>query len=84
MNVPKEMMPIYKEIAALLTTYCDEYLSKEYEALCLHALEKLCRKRPSPLKSGRTNTWAAGIVYAVGSNNFIFDKSQPIHRRPAI
>ena len=24
-------------------------------------------------------TWAAGIVYAISSNNFIFDKSMPIH-----
>lgn len=79
MNIPKEMQIKYDEISTLLIDYSAEYLSKEYEELCLHALEKLCRKRPSPLKSGRSNTWAAGIVYAVGSNNFIFDKSQPIH-----
>lgn len=79
MNVPKEMQKTYEEISKLLIDYSSEYLSKEYEELCLHALEKLCRKRPSPLKSGRSNTWAAGIVYAIGSNNFIFDKSQPIH-----
>ncbi len=79
MNVPKEMRETYEEISKLLIEYSEEYLNKEYEELCLHALEKLCRKRPSPLKSGRSNTWAAGIVYAIGSNNFIFDKSQPIH-----
>ena len=79
MKIPKEMEKTYEEISKLLIDYSAEYLSKEYEELCLHALEKLCRKRPSPLKSGRSNTWAAGIVYAVGSNNFIFDRSQPIH-----
>ena len=79
MSVPKEMQKTYEEISKILTDYCAEYLSKEYEELCLHALEKLCRKRPSPLKTGRSSSWAAGIVYAVGSNNFIFDKSQPIH-----
>lgn len=79
MNIPKEMKSTYGEISAILTDYCANYLSKEYEELCLHALEKLCRKRPSPLKSGRSNTWAAGIIYAIGANNFIFDKSQPIH-----
>jgi len=31
------------------------------------------------LLSGRAHTWAAGIVYAIGSNNFIFDKTQKIH-----
>lgn len=79
MNIPKEMQPIYDDISALLTNYCTQYLNDEYQQLCLHALEKLCRKRPSPLKNGRRNTWAAGIVYAIGSNNFIFDKSQEIH-----
>lgn len=29
---------------------------------------------------GRRDTWAAGIVYAIAANNFIFDKSMPIHR----
>lgn len=42
-------------------------------------LEKLCRKRPSPLLGGRDATWAAGIVYAIATNNFIFDKSNPCY-----
>lgn len=79
MKIPKEMQTIYDEISKLLIDYSAEHLNREYEELCLHALEKLCRKRPSPLKSGRVSTWAAGIVYAIGSNNFIFDKSQPVH-----
>jgi hypothetical protein len=29
--------------------------------------------------AGRKNTWAAAIIYAITTNNFIFDKSQPIH-----
>ena len=79
MKIPKEMQLIYDEIAALIIAFSKERLNEEYQQLCLHALEKLCRKRPSPLKNGRRNTWAAGIVYAVGSNNFIFDKSQDIY-----
>ena len=79
MAVPKAMQEKYDEIAAILTQYCDEHLNDEYKKLCLHALEKLCRKRPSPVTSGRANTWAAGIIYAIGQNNFIFDKSKAIH-----
>lgn len=79
MAVPKAMQEKYDEIAAILTQYCDEHLNDEYKNLCLHALEKLCRKRPSPVTSGRANTWAAGIIYAIGQNNFIFDKSKAIH-----
>ena len=80
MNIPKAMRPKYDEIAAVLEPYCEEYLNEEYREICLHALEKLCRKRPSPLMKGRKNTWAAGIVYAIGQNNWIFDRSQPLHR----
>lgn len=79
MSVPKQMQKTYDTIAALLSDFSRAHLNDEYEALCLHALEKLCRKRPSPLLSGRAASWAAGIVYAIGRNNFIFDKSQKIH-----
>ena len=67
-------------IKSILEPYCDEQLNSEYKELCLHALEKLCRKRPSPLLSGKAYTWAAGIVYAIGQNNFIFDQSRPEHK----
>ena len=49
MNVPKEMRETYEKISKLLIEYSEKYLNKEYEELCLHALEKLCRKRPSPI-----------------------------------
>ena len=81
MSVPKNMQDKYDEIAALIAPFCDEYLNDEYKALCLHALEKLCRKRPSPLLSGRARTRAGGILYAVGQANFLFDKSQTPHMK---
>lgn len=79
MNIPKAMVPLYGSIASWINEFSDAYLDEEYRTLCLHALEKLCRKRPSPLLHGKANSWAAGIVYAIGANNFIFDKSMPIH-----
>ncbi len=79
MSVPKSMQAAYDGIEPMITDFCKQYLDDEYLELCLHLLEKLCRKRPSPLLKGNQNTWAAAIVYAIGSNNFIFDRSQPIH-----
>ena len=79
MKIPAQMQPVYEEIAGMIDEYCGKYLNEEYRALCLRLLEKLCRKRPSPLLKGRRNTWAAGIVYAIAANNFIFDKSMPVH-----
>ena len=65
----------YDEIAAMIIKFCENKLNNDFKNINLHLLEKLCRKRPSPLLNGRTNTWAAGIVYAIGQVNFIFDKS---------
>src|SRR5262249_10148055 len=45
--------------------------------------EKLARKRPSPLLSGRPDAWASGIVRAVGWVNFLDDKTQTPHMRMA-
>jgi len=79
MYIPKAVKKTYEEVGEILTVYSEKYLNKEYEELCLHALEKLYQKRPSPLKSGEANLWAAGIIYAIGGNNSIFDPKQPIH-----
>ena len=78
-DVPKTMSARYMEIADIIEKFCDEKLNAEYKDICLRALAKLCRKRPSPVVSGKARTWACGIVYAIGSSNFIFDKSQPIN-----
>jgi hypothetical protein len=79
MSVPKNMQPTYEAIAALITDFCDRRADDEYRFVCLRLCEKLCRKRPSPLLRGYKEVWAAGIVYAIGSVNFIFDKRQKIH-----
>ena len=78
-KVPKTMAWKYNEIAKIISDFADEMLNDEYKEISLRALEKLCRKRPSPLMKGKPQNWACGIVYAIGSSNFIFDKSQPIH-----
>ncbi len=78
-SVPAKMRPIYDEIVELTDTFCKEHLTDEYAVLCRKMTVALCRKRHSPLESGRTKTWAAGIIYALGRTNFLFDKSQKPH-----
>lgn len=76
-NKPAQAKDIkYDEIAELISQFCCECLNEEFLDVCLHVLKKLSRKRPSPLSTGKTGTWACGIVYAVASNNFVFDRSQ--------
>lgn len=83
LRLPKTMIPRYLEISEIITSFCSDMLDEEYKELCLYTLAKLCRKRPSPLESGRANTWACGIIYAIGSNNFLFDRSQKPYVPPA-
>ena len=63
------------EIAQMVTTFCRERLDEEYEQLCEKMVRKLGRKRTKPLLTGRTEIWAAAVVYTVGTMNFLFDKS---------
>ncbi|MDR1608085.1 MAG: DUF6398 domain-containing protein [Deltaproteobacteria bacterium] len=68
----------YNEIARIIIEFSSEFLDDEYKSLNLAALAKLCRKRPSPVVKGKDHNWAAGIVCAIGSINFLFDKEQPV------
>ena len=63
------------EIAQMVITFCRERLDDEYEQLCEKMVRKLGRKRSKPLLTGRTEIWAAAVVYTVGTLNFLFDKS---------
>lgn len=59
----------------LTSKFCDTKLNEEYKNLCKKLIEKLSRKRTVPFLSGRIEIWAAAIIYALGSINFLFDKS---------
>ncbi|MEW5957891.1 MAG: DUF6398 domain-containing protein [Chloroflexota bacterium] len=75
-NVPAAMQPRYHEIVVLTDAFCGQHLNAEYAQVCRQMAATLARKRPSPLVSGKANSWAAAIVHTVGSVNFLFDKSQ--------
>lgn len=70
------MQDIFNAIVALTDTFCTAHLDNEYARLARQATAALCRQRPSPLTTGNVQTWACGIVYALGSVNFLFDKTQ--------
>jgi uncharacterized protein DUF6398 len=74
--VPKEMQGRFDEITQLIDAFSQTYLNDEYKDLCRQLTATLCRKRPSPLMRGKANTWACGIIHAVGTVNFLFDSSQ--------
>ena len=75
-KVSKAMQEKFDAIVALTDEVCHEHIDQEYAQLARQATAALCRKRPSPLQSGRVNSWACGIVYALGFVNFLFDRTQ--------
>jgi len=81
LSVPDAMQPRFQEICALTDVMCEEKLNAEYGILCRELTAALARKRPSPLNGGQAKTWACGIIYTIGSVNFLFDKSQDPHMR---
>jgi hypothetical protein len=80
-RVPAAMQPAYAAIVALTDAFCREHLNEEYATLCRELAAALARKRPSPLARGKAEIWACGVAYALGTVNFLFDKSQDPHMR---
>ncbi len=78
-SVPKEMQERFDEITRFTDAFSQERLNEEYAQLCRELTATLCRKRPSPLARGKANTWACGIIHALGMVNFLYDSSQTPH-----
>ena len=80
-RVPKAMQSVYEAVTKLTDEFCATYLDDEYAVLCRKAVAALARKRPSPLLKGSLEGWVCGVIHAVGSTNFLFDKTQTPHIR---
>jgi hypothetical protein len=78
-TVPKAMQEKFERITAITDDFAQQHLNDEYATLIRQATAALCRKRPSPLVSGKAHTWACGISHAIGMANFLFDASQDPH-----
>lgn len=80
-SVPNSVEPFYSTIVNLTDTFCNQHLNSEYAELSRRLAATLARKRPSPIVRGKPEIWACAIVYALGTVNFLFDKSQTPHMR---
>ncbi len=78
-KVPKAIRALFDAIVQITDEVCGRHLTPEYAALARSLTATLARKRPSPLLRGTSQTWACGVVYALGSVNFLFDPSQQPH-----
>ncbi|MCF6200490.1 MAG: DUF6398 domain-containing protein, partial [Hyphomicrobiaceae bacterium] len=82
-RVPKAQRETYDRLTALSDEFCQQHLHEDYAELARYAIAALSRKRPSPLRSGRPNTWVCGVIYALGQVNFLFDKDSNPHMSAA-
>jgi hypothetical protein len=64
-----------EKLIEMTAGFCDRYLDEDYKQLCENLIRKMSRKRVVPFLSGRIEIWAAAVIYAIGSINFLFDKS---------
>lgn len=83
-RIPEAVRPARDRVVALTDEFCRERLDDDFAALCREMADVLARKRPSPLARGKAESWACGIVLAVGFANFMnSDRSQPHYMPPA-
>lgn len=77
----KDVKSILEAIIGMTDEFCHEHLNDEYAQMCRKLTEKLARKRPSPLLSGKLTTWASGIVRTIGWVNYLDDRSTAPHMK---
>ena len=63
------------QILNLIKEFCIQNLDDDYFELSERLLNKLGRKRDVPFMSGKIEIWAAAVIHALGTINFLFDKS---------
>jgi hypothetical protein len=64
-----------QQILDLVRQFCSQKLNDEYYELAERLTAKLGRKRNVPYSTGQTDVWAAAIIHALGTLNFLFDKA---------
>ena len=66
----------YDEVVDKIKVFSDEHLNDAYKDVCLVAAETLFNGNEEAVKKGKSVSWAAGIVHAIGSFNDLFDSKE--------
>lgn len=64
-----------EKLIEITSAFCTQKLDDDYFHLCEKLVKKLGRKRDVPFQRGKIEIWAAAVIHAIGSINFLFDKS---------
>ncbi|WP_407269657.1 DUF6398 domain-containing protein [Radiobacillus sp. PE A8.2] len=63
------------KLIELTTGFSQQYLNEEYNVVIEQLVQKMARKRDVPFQSGKIEIWAAAVIHALGTVNFLFDKA---------
>ena len=65
-----------QQILALAKEFCTNVLKEDnYSMLAEKLILKMGRKRNVPFETGKVEIWACAVIHALGTINFLFDKS---------
>lgn len=79
-KMPTDVRDKGATVIGITDEFCLQHLDVKYAQLCRNVVGKLARMRPSPLLRGDLQIWASGVIYAMASQNFLFDPAQPMHQ----
>jgi len=74
-----DVKDVVQIIVQLTDEFCHDHLNDEYAELCRKLVDKLSRKRPSPLLRGKPKSWASGVIRTIGWVNFLDDPATQPH-----
>lgn len=66
----------YEETIDKIKVFSNEHLNNDYENICSIAAKTLFENNEEQLKKGKSISWAAGIVHAIGTINNLFDSKE--------
>lgn len=64
-----------EKILVLIQQFCTAHLDEECYEISERLVKKMGRKRTVPFVSGQVEIWAAAVIHAIGTVNFLLDKS---------
>lgn len=78
--VPRNNRERFDALVGLTDAFCDRHLGVEYKQLCREMAVILCDEE-ARVSSGKAESWAAGIVSALGFVNFLGDPATEPYMR---
>lgn len=68
----------YLEIISIIKEVCEDNLNKDYLFLAENLCKELFKAQIDALNKGKANSWACGIVHAVGLQNNLFNNKSNV------